>query len=332
MTSDADIHLRGRHQAVRRDDGGRRPDALDPARRVLRAARPVGLRQDDDAADDRRLRGPDRGPRVPRRRRRHAAAAVQARRQHGVPVVRAVPAPDGGAQRRVRPRAQEDRQVRGPHARRRGARDGPARPVRQAQADAALRRPAAARGARPRAREPAARAAARRAARRARPAPAQAAADPAQAHPAGRRDHVRARHARPGGGHDDGRHDRRDERGPDRAGRRRRRPVRAPEHRVRGELPRRLEPRRRASMRASQNGHSTVETHDGAHAARAERPDRAARHRRGQDRRAAGEGHAVARRRRRRGRPQRAARYRHGRVVPRRLDPVRRPRARAARS
>ena len=34
---------------------------------VLRAARPVRLRQDDDAADDRRLRGADRGPDRPRR-------------------------------------------------------------------------------------------------------------------------------------------------------------------------------------------------------------------------------------------------------------------------
>ena len=44
-----------------------------------------------------------------------------------------------------------------------------------------------------------------------------------------------------------GRHDRRDERRQDRAGRQRRRPLRAPAHRVRGELPRRLEPRRRAA-------------------------------------------------------------------------------------
>ena len=113
MTSDADIHLEGVTKRFGDDDGGRRPDALDPARRVLRAARPVGLRQDDDAADDRRLRGPDRGPRLPRRRRRHAAPALQARRQHGLPVLRAVPAPVGRAQRRVRARAQEDRQVRG---------------------------------------------------------------------------------------------------------------------------------------------------------------------------------------------------------------------------
>ena len=62
---------------------------------------PVRLRQDDDAADDRRLRGPDRGPRLPRRRGRHRAPAVQARRQHGLPVLRAVPAPERRAQRRA---------------------------------------------------------------------------------------------------------------------------------------------------------------------------------------------------------------------------------------
>ena len=156
-------------------------------------------------------------------------------------------------ERRVRARAQEDLQVA----------TSPTRvgealemvqlgQLRQAQAGAALRRPAAARGARPRAGEPPAGAAARRAARRARPAPAQAAADRAQAHPAGRRHHVRARHARPGGGHEHGRHDRRDERRQDRAGRRRRRPLRAPEHRVRRQLPRRLQPRRRPPARLAE--------------------------------------------------------------------------------
>ena len=149
----------------------------------------------------------------------------------------------------LRARAEQGRQGRGPHAHRRGARAGAARPPRQAQARPALRRPAAARRARPRARQPPARPAARRAARRARPAPAQAAPDRAQAHPAGRRHHLRARHARPGGGHDDGRHDRGDARRPDRAGRRRRRPLRAPPHGVRGELPRRLEPDRRQARR-----------------------------------------------------------------------------------
>ena len=48
-----------------------------------------------------------------------------------------------------------------------------------------------------------------------------------------------------------GRHDRRDARRPDRAGRRRRRPLRAPPHGVRGELPRDLQPRSTASSAAT---------------------------------------------------------------------------------
>src|SRR3954467_10201099 len=41
-------------EALRRDDGGRPADALDRARRLLRAARPVRLRQDHDPSHDRR--------------------------------------------------------------------------------------------------------------------------------------------------------------------------------------------------------------------------------------------------------------------------------------
>ena len=68
-----------------------------PRRRVLHDARPVGLRQDDHAAADRRLRAARRG-RDPARRRRHVAhAAAQAARQHGLPELRAVPAHDGRA-------------------------------------------------------------------------------------------------------------------------------------------------------------------------------------------------------------------------------------------
>ena len=49
-------------------DGGRRPLAGDRARQLLRDARPVRLRQDDDAAHDRRLRGAERRHDLPRRR------------------------------------------------------------------------------------------------------------------------------------------------------------------------------------------------------------------------------------------------------------------------
>ena len=104
---------RGCEQALRRHDGGGRPHAVDTARELLRDARPVRLRQDHDAADDRRVRGPDRRPRVPRRLGRHRAPALQARRQHRLPVLRAVPAPDASrrtsrsassARRSARPR------------------------------------------------------------------------------------------------------------------------------------------------------------------------------------------------------------------------------------
>ena len=235
---------RGCEQALRRHDGGGRPHAVDTARELLRDARPVRLRQDHDAADDRRVRGPDRRPRLPRRLGRHQPPALQARRQHRLSVLRAVPPSDRREERRVRPRAQEGRQGRGDQARQRRARARPARPPGQAQARPALRRPAAARRTRARARQPAPRAAARRAARRARPAAAQAAPDRTQADSAGRRHYVRARDARPGRGHDHGRHDRGDERRQDRAGGLGDRPLRAPPHGIRGQLPRDLEPDR----------------------------------------------------------------------------------------
>ena len=81
-----------------------------------------------------------------------------------------------------------------------------------------------------------------------------------------------------------------------------------------------------ARLRASQNGALDGRDARRRHAARAERPDRPARHRRGADRRPAREGPPLPRRRRGRRRRQRAARHRRGGVVPRRLDPVRRPR------
>ena len=83
-------------------------------RRVLRDARPVGLGQDHRAADDRRLRAADRRRGAPRRPRRHPRRAVRPRRQHGLPGLRAVPAHDGAAERRLRPDGQEGRQARAP--------------------------------------------------------------------------------------------------------------------------------------------------------------------------------------------------------------------------
>ena len=70
----------GPDEALRRGRRGGRGVAGHPAGRVLLAARPVGLRQDDAAAHDRRLRAADRG-RDPHQRRGHdATAALRAAR------------------------------------------------------------------------------------------------------------------------------------------------------------------------------------------------------------------------------------------------------------
>ena len=119
-------------------------------RRVHGPARPVRQRQVDRPAPDRRPRGRDRGPHLHRRQGRHRSAAGRARDRDGVPVLRAVPASRRGGEHPVR--AQGARRRRGrargaPQARRRPA--GPVGPAR-AQAVAAFRRAAPARGARPR--------------------------------------------------------------------------------------------------------------------------------------------------------------------------------------
>ena len=80
-------------------------DADDPAGLVLRPARPVGLRQDDHPADGRRPGGPDGRPDPHRRRGHHRREAVQAAGQHGLPELRAVPAPGHLRERGVRPAA-----------------------------------------------------------------------------------------------------------------------------------------------------------------------------------------------------------------------------------
>ena len=145
------------------------------------------------------------------------AAAVQ----HGVPALRALPAHDGGGQRRLRA---DDRRVpeRPSIAERRGASRrcsdwsgssslGPL-PVR------ALRRAGAAGGGRARADQPPARPPARRAAVRAGPQRPLRAPRGAPSDPSGARHHVPVRHARPGRGAQHLPARGRDERGPARAG------------------------------------------------------------------------------------------------------------------
>ena len=80
-----------------------------PRRRVLLDAGPLGLRQDDGPADDRRLRDPDVGAHRARRAGRDHDPALRPRRQHGVPGLRAVPAHERPRERRVRPARQEGR-------------------------------------------------------------------------------------------------------------------------------------------------------------------------------------------------------------------------------
>ena len=101
----ASVEFRERHQDLRQEQNARRQRhlAVHRGRQAGHAARAFGLRQDDDAADDRRAGDGDVGPDPDRRRRRHAAAGDRPRRVDGVPVLRAVPAHDGERERRIRP-------------------------------------------------------------------------------------------------------------------------------------------------------------------------------------------------------------------------------------
>ncbi len=91
------------------------------ARGVLQPARPVRLRQDDHPADDRRLRGADLGRHRAPGPGRDLAAALQAQRQHGLPELRALPAPDDLRERRLRAAPQGRQGSRGQEPRHRHA-------------------------------------------------------------------------------------------------------------------------------------------------------------------------------------------------------------------
>ena len=193
-------------QALRRGHRGRPPRPRHRRGRVRGDAGALGLRQDDHAADGRRLRGPGRG-RDPRRRQAAVVAAEEllpaagaAQLRHGVPGLRRLAAPLGVRQRRVpaaRAQAAEGRD-RGTHRGGaaahqplRGGKGQPRRPVGRRQA---------ARGARPRARDPSGRHAARRAAVVARSALPRGDALRDQGPAAALRLRDPLRHARPVGG------------------------------------------------------------------------------------------------------------------------------------
>ena len=192
---------------------------------AVHAAGPVGLRQDHDAALDRRAGAADRGRDRGRRARGlfveqgHFRRAEQAQFRHGVPVLRDLAAhervPERGLPARGAQAAQEGDPRQG-HARAAGGR---ARRAGRPRRHQALRRPAAAAGARARAGDGAAAPAARRAAVQSRRQAARPHALRAQAAAARSQPHHRLRHPRPERGAGAVARDRGDERGPHRPGR-----------------------------------------------------------------------------------------------------------------
>ena len=135
--------LRGgpRHQ-------GRRPRDRDG--RVHGLRRPLGLRQVHAAPADRRARGHHLGRHALRRPAGQRPGAVEARHRHGVPVLRALPAHERLRQHGLRHEAAEGRRRRHQGAGDEGGQAAADRPPARPPAEAALRRPAPARGDRPR--------------------------------------------------------------------------------------------------------------------------------------------------------------------------------------
>ena len=165
---------RGADEGVRRARRGRRHRPRHARRRVLHAARPVGLRQDDDAAHDRRLRAARRAggscSTASTSRASRRTSATSTRSSRATRCSRTSTWPKNVAfGLKYQKLSKEERAKRVGEALELVQPDR----VREAQGRPALGRPAAARRARARARAAAARAAARRAARRARRPPAQ---------------------------------------------------------------------------------------------------------------------------------------------------------------
>ena len=181
--------------------GTRRGQSDHSRGRVLLAARPLGLRQDDAAADHRRSRPARRGRHPDRRRRRQGDPGAQAPRQHGLPVLRPLPAPQRARQRRLRPADEEGAaSARSPPGSTRRWRWCRSPRFADRKPGAALGRAEAAGGPGPGAHQRAQRAAARRAARRARSQAPQGAPGRAARAAEQRRHHFHLRHPRSGRG------------------------------------------------------------------------------------------------------------------------------------
>ena len=210
--------------------------------RVPDPARSLGIGQDDDPDDARRLRDADPRRDRPRRPADRQPASPQARHRHGVPELRAVPAHDGGGERRLSAAgaqaAQGRDQVQG------GPRlgDRPARHPRRPPSQPALRRPATAHRHGPGVGVRAQAGADGRTARRPRQAASRADADRDQAHPRKPRRDRGLRHPRPGRGADHVRPGRRGQRRDHPAARRPRPGLRGAAERLRRPLHRREQP------------------------------------------------------------------------------------------
>ena len=107
---------------------------------------PVGLRQVDHAAHDRRPRGDHRGRDLDRRRRGERRAAARSRHRHGVPELRALSAHERVRQHGVRAEAAEVPEGRDQAAGGRGGAHPRHRHAARSQAAGAVGRAAAARG------------------------------------------------------------------------------------------------------------------------------------------------------------------------------------------
>ena len=189
-----------RHQALRKGAGAPVGRHRSERRRVLRAPRTFGMRQDDPAAHTRGFRVAHGGRGVHRRPGDVGGAGEPAAGEHGLSELRDISAPERSSEHRLRSAPAEARQGRAGCGDR--ARAGPdqARRVRRAALRSALRRAAPTGGARAGAGQAAEGAPAGRALGRAGQALARADAGGAARPAAGGGSHLRVRDPRPGRG------------------------------------------------------------------------------------------------------------------------------------
>ena len=126
-------------ETLRPHQRGRRRVARHPLGRVPDPAGPQRLGQDHDPDDDRGLRDADRGRHRHRWQVGGRHAALPPQHRHGVPELRAVPAPHGRRQYRLPAEAARRAEGRARQAGRRGARAGASAGLRRAAIRASSR-------------------------------------------------------------------------------------------------------------------------------------------------------------------------------------------------